>query len=175
MVKMLMSDWLIPERVEGFVYKPMVMPRSAAGFTLIELLVAFTIMGIALALVPIAYSKLNQSIEYRSVNRAFVNEVADARLKAMTTGHSSAVRINLGNKSFGVDNHFAHKWPAAYIVSAEVANQEIQAGKIASIRFYPDGSSTGGSVTVLRAPGDGVRFRVDWLTGRLTQEIPNAS
>lgn len=174
MAKTQMLDCHIPDQAGSFVQRSMFRPRHAAGFTLIELLAAFTIMGLALALVPIAYSKLNQSIEYKSVNRAFINQVSDARLKAMTTGRSSAVRIDLEHKTFGVDNRLAHKWPSSYLVSAEVANQEIQAGKIASIRFYPDGSSTGGSVTVLRAPGDGVRFRIDWLTGRLTQEAPHA-
>jgi general secretion pathway protein H len=174
MVKTRILDCRTPDQIGGHVQRFMLRPKHSAGFTLIELLVAFTIMGIALALVPMAYSKLNQSIEYKSVNRAFINEVSDARLKAMTTGQSSAVRIDLEHKTFGVDNQLSHKWPSSYLVRAEVANQEIRAGKIASIRFYPDGSSTGGSVTVLRAPGDGVRFRIDWLTGRLTQEAPHA-
>ena len=156
-------------------HPPAMRSKPPGGFTLIELLVAFAIIGIALALVPIAYGKLNQSVEYKSVNRAFINEVSDARLKAMTTGKSSAIRINLATKSFGVDNDFSHKWPSSYLISAEVASQEIQSDKIASIRFYPDGSSTGGSVTVFRAPGNGVRFRIDWLTGRLTQETPDVS
>jgi general secretion pathway protein H len=149
-------------------------PRHSAGFTLIELLVAFTIMAFALALVPIAYSKLNQSVEYKSVNRAFINQVSDARLKAMTTGHSAAIRIDLEHKKFGVDNQLDHQWPDSYQIHAKVADQEIETGNIASIRFYPDGSSTGGSVTVMRSPDNGIRFRIDWLTGRLTQEAPSA-
>lgn len=148
--------------------------RKNVGFTLIELLVAFAIMGFAMALVPLAYGKLNQAIEYRASVRAFVAQVADARLKAMTTGRSAAIRINLQDKTFGVGGVLTQKWPASYVITAQVAEQEIEAGKIASIRFYPDGSSTGGSVTVLRASGAGVRFRIDWLTGRMTQEMPNA-
>ncbi|MGC8698283.1 MAG: pilus assembly FimT family protein [Halothiobacillus sp.] len=148
--------------------------RYASGFTLVELLVAFAIMGFVMALVPMAYSKLNQSIEYRAALRAFVTEVADARLKAMTTGQSTAIRVNLQNKTFGVDNQLDQKWPKSYEIQAKVADQEVLADKIASIRFYPDGSSTGGSITVLRAPGVGVRFRIDWLTGRLTQEAADA-
>lgn len=148
--------------------------RGAAGFTLVELLVAFAIIGFAMALVPMAYSKLNQSIEYRAAIRAFVNEVADARVKAMSTGRSSAIEINLQDKAFGVDHRFDQKLPKTYEIKAEVANQEVRENKIASIRFYPDGSSTGGSVTFFRAPSVGVRFRIDWLTGRLTEEVVDA-
>jgi general secretion pathway protein H len=144
------------------------------GFTLVELLVAFAIMGFAMALVPLAYSKLSQSIEYRASVRAFMAEVSDARLKAMTTGQSAAIRINLQDKAFGVDNRFDQKWPKSYEIQAKVAEQEVMANQIASIRFYPDGSSTGGTVTVFRTPDIGLRFRIDWLTGRLTQEAMGA-
>lgn len=148
--------------------------RPANGFTLVELLVAFAIIGFAMAVVPIAYSKLNQSIEYRAAIRAFVTNVTAARASAMVTGQASAIEVNLENKTFGFGNRFNHKWPKSYEIKAEVASQAIQANKIARIKFYPDGSSTGGSITVLRAPGVGVRFRIDWLTGRLTQEVVHA-
>lgn len=148
--------------------------RCIRGFTLVELLVAFAIMGFAMAIVPMAYSKLNQSIEYRATLRAFVAGVSEARLEAMTTGHSAAMRVNLQDKTFGVDDRFNQKLPKTYQVSAIVAEQEVAANKIASIRFYPDGSSTGGSITIVRGSGAGVRFRVDWLTGRLTQEAYDA-
>ncbi len=138
---------------------------------MIELLVAFAIIGFAMALVPIAYSKLNQSIEYRAAIRNFVADVAAARAKAMMTGQASAIRVNLENKTFGVDDRFNQKWPKSYKIKAEVASQAIESNKIASIRFYPDGSSTGGSVTVMRSADTGVRFRIDWLTGRLTQDV----
>jgi general secretion pathway protein H len=148
--------------------------RRALGFTLIELLVAFAIMGFAMALVPMAYSKLNQAIEYRASIRSFITQVSDARLKAMTTGRSAAIRVNLTNKTYGIDGQLNQSWPASYEVRAIVDSQEVEAGKIASIRFYPDGSSTGGSISILRAPGVGVRFRIDWLTGRMTQESLDA-
>jgi len=35
---------------------------------------------------------------------------------------------------------------------------------MAAIRFYPDGSSTGGSID-LSVNGEGYRIKVDWLTG----------
>lgn len=147
--------------------------RLARGFTLIELLVSFAIIGFAMALVPMAYSKLNQAIEYRASIRDFITQVADARLKAMTTGQPAAIRVNLSNKTYGVDGLLDQSWPATYEIKATVAEQDIEAGKIASIQFYPDGSSTGGSISIFRAPGVGVRFRIDWLTGRMNQEVSN--
>jgi general secretion pathway protein H len=55
-------------------------------------------------------------------------------------------------------------------VRATVAGTELSAQQEAAIRFLPDGGATGGSIDILRASGQGVRLRVDWLSGRITQE-----
>lgn len=146
----------------------------AAGFTLVELLVAFTIMALALAILPVAYDKLTQAVTYQASIRDFVSDVSAARLQAMASGRSVALFVNPSAKTFGVSGQAPRHWPSTYAVSVTVANQEISAGQVAHIRFYPDGSATGGTVTVLRAPNNGIHFRVDWLTGRLTQ-VPVSS
>lgn len=38
------------------------------------------------------------------------------------------------------------------------------------ILFYADGGSSGGSLEILRGSGGGVRLRVDWLFGRISEE-----
>ncbi|MEX2616564.1 MAG: hypothetical protein WD767_10745 [Alphaproteobacteria bacterium] len=59
------------------------------------------------------------------------------------------------------------------------AQQEAVTGRLGAIRFYPDGSATGGHLTLARmAGGDNVaattgpaiRVSVDWLTGRVDVE-----
>ena len=41
--------------------------------------------------------------------------------------------------------------------------------EVASIRFYPQGGSSGGDIDVLRPNGHGVRIKVDWLLGEVVQ------
>jgi len=53
-----------------------------------------------------------------------------------------------------------------------VADSEVQTPERGAIRFYPDGSATGGSIQLLRPGGAGVRLRVDWLLGTIRQEAP---
>jgi general secretion pathway protein H len=61
--------------------------------------------------------------------------------------------------------------PAKLDLQLFTVQQEQTSEKIAAIRFYPDGSSTGGRVTVGK---DDRKFEidVDWLTGRVRINQP---
>jgi general secretion pathway protein H len=48
----------------------------------------------------------------------------------------------------------------------EAAESQMQSPQVGAVRFYPDGSSTGGRIVVAR--GDhGYQVGVQWLTGRI--------
>ena len=61
--------------------------------------------------------------------------------------------------------------PAKLELQLYTVQQEQTSEKVAAIRFYPDGSSTGGRVTVGK---DDRKFEidVDWLTGRVRINQP---
>ena len=61
--------------------------------------------------------------------------------------------------------------PVPLEVRATVAGQELQENGVAAIRFLPDGGATGGSIDIMRPSGAGTRLRVDWLSGRVSQEV----
>jgi len=56
--------------------------------------------------------------------------------------------------------------PAQLEMQLYTVEQELTSEKIAAIRFYPDGSSTGGRVTVAQGERK-FEIDVDWLTGRV--------
>jgi len=138
---------------------------------LLELLVAFALIGLVLAVVPVAYQKLHESVTYKGLVRGLIEQSDQARLQAMSTGEPAVLELDFENRRFRVppESH-GGDWPEGYRLEAVVASQEASGERTARIRFYPDGSSTGGSVRVQRPSGEGVRLRVDWLTGRVTQE-----
>ena len=144
--------------------------RRAAGFTLIELLVVFAILALLMAVVPIAFSKLRESAQYRNTVRTMLSEMRTARLNAMTFGQPVLFEVDLAKRRYGVEGKSMHVLPDSLSMRATVADQELAAGQIASIRFLPSGGATGGSIDVFRPAGSGVRLRVDWLFGRVEQE-----
>lgn len=144
--------------------------RRHNGFTLVELLVVFAISALLIAIVPLAYERVRESAQYRQVLRDMMTGLRQARQTAVGTGEVVRFRIDLTQRSFGVDGRPVTAIGGPLQVRAVVGETELLAGQIASIAFLPDGGGTGGSIELIRPSGAGTRLRVDWLTGQITQE-----
>ena len=144
--------------------------RSERGFTLVELLVVFAISALLIGLVPVAFDRMRESAQYRNTLRSMLTDMRGARYRAVSEGTETRFKVNLEQRTFGVDGQPMREFPEPLQVRLIVANSELANGQEGAIRFLPDGGATGGSVDVVRASGNGVRLRVDWLSGRVTQE-----
>ncbi|MCE9550774.1 MAG: type II secretion system protein GspH, partial [Betaproteobacteria bacterium] len=80
----------------------------------------------------------------------------------------STLMLDVEQRNFKVSgDQRRYALPAKVDISLFTAQSELLPDKIGAIRFYPDGSSTGGRITVK----SGVRkyeINVDWLTGQVT-------
>ena len=139
------------------------------GFTLIELVVALAVAGLLLAVVPLSLQRAHETAEYRATVRHMLAGLKSARHEAMRSGRVTAFAVDLEQRRFGVEDRLERGIADALEVSLVVAEQDIDARGSGRIRFYPDGSATGGSIDLLRPSGDGVRLRVDWLLGSISQ------
>lgn len=140
------------------------------GFTLIELLVVFGIMALVIGVVPVAYERMREALQYRDAVRSVFSQLRSARSMAVSEGREVRFVADLMRRRYGVEGLEMKVLPEPLQLRAVVADREIAPQGLVSIRFLPSGGATGGSIEILRAPGTGTRLRVDWLSGRATQE-----
>ena len=135
------------------------------GFTLLELLAALLILGIALT-VTLPALTAGSATELKAAARVVAAGLRQTRNRATTTHREAAMefdvqrsRITLGARS--------RQLPQRTRLGLFTARRERIDATRGTIRFFPDGSSTGGRVTL--AMGDrSVLVDVDWLTGRVS-------
>lgn len=140
--------------------------RLRTGFTLLEMLVVLVILGLSLAVVVPAINKgLGGSLD--DAARDVQVGLRKARSEAVLNKRNVALWVDVQSKTFGLDSGRGKRsLPRGLEVSARVADSEKQ-GARAAVRFFPDGSSTGGRIRLSK--GDGaVAVDVDWLTGRVS-------
>ena len=143
-------------------------PASARGFTLLELLAALAIAGLVLAVSVPASVRLYESMQYRGAVRDVVTLFASARYAAITSGRAQDVEIRPGARELRL-NDTVKQLPGDVRLSVDSA-KELNQGDVGIIRFYPEGGTSGGGVSVENANGSGVKVTVDWLLGRVSQE-----
>lgn len=144
---------------------------ASRGFTLIELIVAIAIAALLIGATATNYPKLHQAMEYRSAVRGVLAGMSTARNEALNSGRAAVFFVDLPSRSYGVGEHVAGHFPDAVDVRFTLAGQESDGRGQGRIRFQPEGGASGGSVDILRSQGGGgVRLRVDWLLGAISQE-----
>lgn len=142
--------------------------RQQDGFTLVELLVVMTISVVAVGVIPFAYGKLREAIDYQDAVRTVATELRTARYLALSTGQVSRFDLNLKDRQFGVNGQMTRKLPDHVEVIANVASREVAGNGSVGIVFLPEGGATGGSVKMVRRSGGGAMISVDWLTGQIS-------
>jgi general secretion pathway protein H len=141
---------------------------SNRGFTLLEIVIALAVVGLVMAVSVPAGARFYESMQYRAAVRDVVTVLSSARHKAMRDGQAIDVRINPRSNEVSLDDS-VKRLPAALGITVSSA-AELNARDTAVIRFYPEGGSSGGEVSLALPGRAGVRIVVDWLIGGISQE-----
>lgn len=138
------------------------------GFSLIEMIVVIAIIGLAYTLLPKMVFSGVSGAELRSNARAVATGLRIARDAAINTKRETVLSLDMENRMFTLPNDpKVHKLNDQLDVKLYTAAADVISDKVGTIRFFPDGSSNGGRVTV--AAGErGFEIDVDWLTGHVT-------
>lgn len=140
--------------------------RTAAGFTLVELLIVITLLvTLTAVLAPILLPSPSRTL------RATASEITTTLRETRRLAQAAQAR-----RRFMLDTHsgrFGVEGAAAWRRIPEDAHVKLTTGKSlltgetqGGIDFFPDGSSTGGRVSLFVAD-QSLDVDIEWLTGRV--------
>lgn len=137
------------------------------GFTLIEMLVVLAIMGLGLALIAGYKPPWSRELGLRGASSEIAEGLRIARSEAIRRNRAVRFTIDLPDHRFRIGSGAVKELSPRLAVRLITVGGETWASRVGAIRFNPDGSSTGGSITL--ADGErAVAVDVDWLTGRIS-------
>jgi general secretion pathway protein H len=141
--------------------------KASRGFTMIELVAVILVIGLVAALAPPMFSSGVTAAEHRAATRQVAQVLRYARTEAVAKRMDVGVEFDLEARTYQLPGaRKKSKIPDGVELLLTTTVAETKDEKHASVRFYPDGGSTGGRVT-LKYKEREFRVDIDWLTGRI--------
>jgi general secretion pathway protein H len=140
--------------------------RSADGFSLLELMLVVLLIALMFTMVPRMMGSGVSGAELKSSVRALNSAMKLARDAAINTRREAYVTINVETREFTTTfESRTHKLNEQLTLKLFTSQADQLDQATASFRFYPDGSSNGGRVTIAANERE-FAIDIDWLTGR---------
>lgn len=142
---------------------------ASRGYTLLELLVAFTVMGLVLASVPMIVASARPGPAARVAAEELAAALRLTRSEAIGRFAPATLLLDVERRVYrgadGTERALAEDLDLKFVT----ARSELAGERAGQIRFFPDGSATGGRITVAEGEQSYV-VTVDWLTGAVDVE-----
>jgi len=146
-------------------------PGGPAGFSLIELLIVMVIVVGVLGLVGTSVRRSVQGAELRNEVREVIAGLRHTRARAIVERSEKVFLVDAENLTWQAPGREPAKLPEGLDITLSTARSELTGENAGGIRFFPDGSSTGGSV-LLSVDERKWYVTVGWLTGEISQDPP---
>jgi len=144
--------------------------KPQRGFTLLELTVVLFIVVLGFSVIGLNLSSGSDSTEIKAAARDIVSALRYARGQALMTHQETTVALDLGDNSYRVSGRDKrYRIPETIDVTVVTAQTELTGKGAANIRFFADGSSTGGRITLERGQTSW-KIDINWLTGQAELE-----
>jgi len=143
------------------------MNKQAQGFTLIELTVVLLIVVLGFSVIGTNISSGNQSSQLKALTRDLASALRYGRGQALISHDEIIIAINLAENSYKISNrdkvyHFSDEVEVTLLI----AQDEFKDEDTGQLRFYADGSSSGGRITLEWGNLLNV-IDVNWLSGKV--------
>jgi general secretion pathway protein H len=137
------------------------------GFTLLEMLVVILLIGIAAAAVAVSVSQGLASARVRAASVELAAALRATRAQAIVKGKEQTFDLDTRAASYQAAGGKPVTLPRGMRLSITSAREDRKDDHTGRIRFFPDGSSTGGHIVLQRGER---RWQVNvaWLTGAVS-------
>jgi len=142
--------------------------RAARGFTLIELLVVLTVMALLATLATPMIRRTVPGFELHSAAEGLRSELRLARAEAIRDNRETWLLLDLDSRKYQrSDGARVQAMPPAIGLKLVTARREQIDETRGRIRFFPDGTSTGGTLQLF-GEKRAYEVAVDWFDGRVS-------
>lgn len=146
--------------------------RSDSGFSLLELTVVLAILGLGFVFVAPHFARSYDGLRFRAAVREVADGLRGARGIALSQAREAVFVLDVDAHRYRIDRRPFKALPDFIDLTLETVAGEREDSGRGRIRFFPDGSATGGRV-ILAWKERRRRVDVNWLTGRVAiAEMP---
>ncbi|OOG49570.1 GspH/FimT family pseudopilin [Rhodanobacter sp. C01] len=136
------------------------------GFTLLEMLAVILLIGIAAAAVSVAVTQGLASARVRAASSELAGALRATRAQAIVRGQEQNFDVDTRANTYRNVHEQDVRLPKGLRISITSAKEDQPSDHVGRIRFFPDGSSTGGRIT-LQSGKRQWHVNVSWLTGEV--------
>jgi general secretion pathway protein H len=137
-----------------------------AGFTLVEMLVVLVVLALVVTVAVPLLSGGSEGLRLQIASSELAAALRLTRSAAIMRNTQTAMMIDVDRRTFGStvvpQRSFAADIEAKLTFASGIGASSFDVG----FQFFPDGSSTGGDVT-LSLRGKQTKLCIDWLTGEV--------
>jgi general secretion pathway protein H len=142
--------------------------RDCRGYTLLEMLVVLGLLSMIMSL-SLTTHPLGSRRSLESISTEIATLLQSAKIRAISQNAERTIIIDPVTRTLSTGSSDEPVTLGVDVgIAVLTARREVKEGR-AMIRFYPDGSTTGGTVQLTR--GDRiVSIHLNWLTGQIRRE-----
>lgn len=140
--------------------------RRPAGFTLIEVVMVLMLAVLVITVAAVSLTRGLGSAKVRAAGQDLVAALRYTRAQAIVTRKQQALELDVDKRSYIAPRKAEVQLPEDMELRLLTAAEERTGDSTGRVRFYPDGSSTGGRIKLVY----GERawdVEIAWLTGEV--------
>ncbi len=141
--------------------------QKQTGFTLIEVIVVMVMIAVLAGMVASGMTDSLGKAKIRAVSKNLVSAMRYTRGQAIVKHEQKTITFNVEDKTYQAPRKKVVHIPDEIDINVYTADSEVADETTGSIRFFSDGSSTGGWVK-LTHKNKIWKINVNWLTGEIT-------